>query len=166
MNSPLNTTTDTVHVQAHYSTNRKLGHWTTGRRFEVRAMRGSVVLDLRSPRIPDGDIEIDLLADHSMVKLLVPDDAVIDAWGLTVVGRGRVKDGPFEETPTSRRIKLTGQLRHGEIRVRRGGIAILAAMFTREAVADMRRANKEGTVPTVIDPANTPPGTVRQKRAK
>jgi hypothetical protein len=162
MNSPLNTTTDTVHVQAHYSTNRKLGHWTTGRRFEVRAMRGGVVLDLRSPQIPAGDIEIVLTADHSMVKLLVPDDAVVDAWDLDIVGRGRVKDGPFEETPASRRIKITGQLRHGEVRVRRGGIAVLAAMFTREAVADFRRANREGTYPTVIDPGNTPPGTVRE----
>jgi hypothetical protein len=160
MNSPQN---DTVHVQAHYSSNRKLGHWTTGRHFEVRAMRGAVVLDLRSPRIPDGDIEIELLADHSMVKLLVPDDAVVDAWDLTVVGRGRVKDGPFEQTPTSRRIKITGQLRHGEVRVRRGGIAVLAAMFTREAVDDFRKANREGTIPTVIDPANTPAGTPRGK---
>jgi hypothetical protein len=152
-------------VQAHYAVNRKLGHWTTGRRFEVRAMRGGVVLDLRSPQIPEGDIEIVVLADHSMVKLLVPDDAFVDTWDLVRVGRGRVKDSWFEQTPTSRRIKVTGQLRHGEIRVRRGGIAVLAAMFTREAVRDMRRANREGTIPTVIDPGNTPPGTVRPNRA-
>ena len=163
MNSPQHTATDTVHVQAHYATNRKLGHWTTGRHFEVRAMRGGVVLDLRSPQIPDGDIEIALLADHSMVKLLVPDDAVVDSWDLELVGRGRVKDSWFEETPTSRRIKITGQLRHGEIRIRRGGVAVLSAMFTREAVADLRRANKDGTYPTVIDPAHTPAGTRRAK---
>ncbi len=163
MNTP-QTVTETVHVQAHYSTNRKLGHWTTGRRFEVRAMRSAVVLDLRSAQIPQGDIEIELLADHSMIKLLVPDDAVVDAWALDIVGRGRVKDGPFEPTPTSRRIIVTGQLRHAEIRVRRSGLAVLAAMFTREAVADFRRANKEGTIPTVIDPANTPPGTTRTNK--
>src|SRR5207253_2102335 len=109
---------------------------------------------------------IELLADHSMVKLLVPDDTVVDAFGLNIVGRGQVKDGPFEETPSSRRVTLTGQLRHGEVRVRRGGVAILAAMFTREAVADVRRAHRDGTFPTVIDPASTPAGTVRPKRAK
>jgi hypothetical protein len=163
MNTPQQTAPDTVHVQAHYSTNRKLGHWTTGRRFEVRAMRGAVVLDLRSPSIPPGDLEISVLADHSMIKLLVPDDAIVDAWSLDSIGRGRVKDGPYSETPTSRRIKITGQLRHAEIRVRRGGIAVLAAMFTREALADLRRANKEGTIPTAFDPANTPPGTLRKK---
>lgn len=155
--------TDTVHVQAHYSTNRKLGHWTTGRRFEVRAMRGAVVLDLRSPQIPEGDIEIAVLADHSMIKLLVADDAVVDAWELETAGRGRVKDGWFEETPTSRRIRITGQLRHGEVRVRRGGGAVFAAMFTREAIDDLRQANKTGTYPTLIDPANTPPNTPRRK---
>jgi hypothetical protein len=161
MNTPQQTLTETVHVQAHYSTNRKLGHWTTGRRFEVRAMRGAVVLDLRSPEIPQGDIEIELLADHSMIKLLVPDDALVDTWDLDIVGRGRVKDGPFEPSPTSRRVTITGQLRHAEIRVRRSGLAVLAAMFTREAVADVRRAHKDGTIPTVFDPANTPPGTPR-----
>lgn len=159
MNTPQLTDT----VQAHYSTNRKLGHWTTARHFEVRAMRSAVVIDLRSPQIPDGTIEVEVLADHSMLKLLVPDDATVDAWNLEIVGRGRVKDGPFEETPTSRRIRITGQLRHAEIRIRRSGLAVLAAMFTREALQDLRHANKTATIPTMIDPANTPPGTPRKK---
>jgi len=163
MNTPQQTAPQTVQVQAHYSTNRKLGHWTTARHFEVRAMRGAVVLDLRSPSIPPGDLEISVLADHSMLKLLVPDDAIVDTWSLDIVGRGRVKDGPSEQTPTSRTIRITGQLRHAEIRIRRAGIAVLAAMFTREALADLRHAHKQGTIPTVIDPANTPPGTPRKK---
>lgn len=162
MNTP-HTATDTVHVHAHYSTNRKLGHWTTGRRFKVRAMRGAVVLDLRSPQIPAGDLEIELLADHSMVKLLVPDDAIIDAWNLEPAGRGRVKDSWFEATPASRTIKVTGQLRHGEVRIRRAGAAVFAAMFTREALADLRHANRDNTYPTLIDPANTPPNTPRKR---
>jgi len=159
MNSPQHTETDTVHVQAHYSTNRKLGHWTTGRRFEVRAMRGHVLLDLRSPQIPEGDIEIVLTADHSMLKLLVPDNAVVDTWDLQLVGRSRVKDGPFEEDPDSRKIKITGELRRGEIRIRRSGMAVLSAMFTKEYAEDVLRSHRDGTVPTVIDPANTAPGT-------
>src|SRR5262245_50787204 len=132
MNSPQNTATEVVHVQAHYSTNRKLGHWTESRRFQVKAMRGHVVLDLRSPQIEDGDIEIELAADRTMVKLLVPDNAVVDTWDLELVGQCRVKDSRFEETPGSRRIKVTGQLRRGEIRIRRGGVAVIAAMLTRE----------------------------------
>lgn len=140
-------------VQAHYETVKKLGHWTAGRRFEVRARRGMVVLDLRSPRIPDGDIEVEVGLDHSMVKLLVPQDAQIDHWDLRFTGRGRVKDWTGENG-AGRRVRLTGEIRHGEIRVHRGGIATLSAMFSREFVQDVRRARREGTEPTVADPAH------------
>lgn len=167
MNSPQphdNTQAEVAHIQAHYSTNRKLGHWTTARRFDVRAMRGHVVIDLRSPQIPPGEIVIELTADHSTIKLLVEDNAVIDHWDLQMHGRCKVKDGPFEQTDSSRRIKLVGQLRRGEIRVHRGGVAVLSAMFTREYADDVFRAHKEGTVPTLADPGKTAPGTRRPER--
>ncbi|MFC4054544.1 hypothetical protein ACFOY4_33050 [Actinomadura syzygii] len=146
------TTDDVARVHAHYRTIKKLGHWTTGRRFEVRARRGMVVLDLRSPQIPDGDIEVEVNLDHSMVKLLVPQDADIDHWDLSYPGRGRVKDWTGENG-AGRRVRITGEIRHGEIRVHRGGIATLSAMFSREFVQDARRARREGTEPTVADPA-------------
>ena len=68
-----------VRIPANYTTAKRLGNWTTERRFQVRAHRGSVVLDLRSPQIAGGDIEIDADPDHAMVKLLVPDGAVPSA---------------------------------------------------------------------------------------
>ncbi|TMQ90911.1 hypothetical protein ETD83_33345 [Actinomadura soli] len=139
-------------VQAHYRNVKQLGHWTADRRFEVRARRGSVVLDLRSPQIPDGDIDIEVDLDHSMVKLLVPQDAQIDHWDLRYTGRGRVKDWTGEDGE-GRRIRITGEIRHGEIRVHRGGVATLSAMFSREFVQDVRRARREGTEPTIADPA-------------
>lgn len=150
------TSTDTVRVQAHYQTVKRLGHWTTARDFEVRARRGSAVLDLRSPRIPEGDIVVQVDLDHAMLKLLVPDDAVVDHWGLEWLGRGKVKDaaGTAVEIP-GRRIRLTGRIRHGEVRVNRAGVAVLSAMFTREFIDDARRAHKEGGMPTVADPAHT-----------
>src|SRR5436190_17373273 len=48
----------------------------------VRAHRGHAVLDLRSPHIEAGEIRIDVELDHAMLKLLVPDGAVIDDWDL------------------------------------------------------------------------------------
>ena len=57
------------------------------RRFDVRASRGTVLLELRSPRIPAGDIEIRLDLDHAMVKLLVPDGATLDHDDVRRVGR-------------------------------------------------------------------------------
>ncbi|WUH99385.1 hypothetical protein OHR68_38800 [Spirillospora sp. NBC_00431] len=153
MNATPTTTDDTTtRVQAHYENVKKLGHWTADRRFEVRARRGMVVLDLRSPRIPDGDIDVEVDLDHAMVKLLVPQDAQIDHWDLRYTGRGRVKDWTGENGE-GRRIRITGEIRHGEIRVHRGGVATLSAMFSREFVQDVRRARREGTEPTVADPA-------------
>lgn len=147
---------ETVRIQAHYKNLKMLGHWTTARRFEVRANRGYAVLDLRSPQIPEGDVEIHVSLNHSMVKLLLPEDAVVDHWDLRFHGRGTVKDwtAPAEQTG-GRRIRITGEVRRGEIRVNRGGVATLAAMFSREFVAEVRRVNKEGGTPTIPDPTYT-----------
>ncbi|MEU9020789.1 hypothetical protein [Actinomadura sp. NPDC048394] len=141
-------------VHAYYGAVKKLGHWTDARRFEVRARRASAVLDLRSPHIPDGDIEIEVGIDHSMVKLLVPQDAEIDHWDLRYTGRGRVKDWTGENGG-GRRIRITGEIKHGEMRVHRGGVATLSALFTKEFVQDARRARREGTTPVIADPSHT-----------
>ncbi|MBO2461318.1 hypothetical protein [Actinomadura violacea] len=144
----------TTRVQAYYGAVKKLGHWAQTRRFEVRARRASAVLDLRSPRIPDGDIEIEVAVDHSMVKLLVPQDAEIDHWDLRYTGRGRVKDWTGANGG-GRRIRITGEIKHGEIRIHRGGVATLSALFTKEFLQDARRAHLEGTTPAVADPSHT-----------
>src|ERR1017187_6020270 len=111
----------TERIRAYSRVVKKLGHWTTAGSFDVRAARGSVVLDLRSPRIEGSDIEIQLDIDHATVKLLVPDGAIID---------------------------------HDDVRrVRRGGIAILSAMCSREYVADALQARREGRYPAIDDPS-------------
>jgi hypothetical protein len=143
-----------VRVSANQRLTKRLGNWTTSRRFQIRAHRGNAVLDLRSPQIPAGDIELDVDLDHAVLKVLVSEDAVLDDWDLRQVGRSPIKDsGPT--APAGRRIVLTGELRHGEIRVRRGGIAIMSAMWSRDYVADVRRAHRQGGFPTVDDPTRT-----------
>jgi hypothetical protein len=144
-----------VKIPANHAVTKRLGNWTTARRFQVRAHRGSAVLDLRSPQIPAGDIEIEADIDHALLKLLVADDAVVDDWDLRRSGRSRVKDAEAPDAPGGRRVVVTGQLRSGEIRVRRGGIAMLSAMFSRAYWADLRRVHREGGFPTVDDPART-----------
>ncbi|HEY3506900.1 MAG TPA: hypothetical protein VGN37_29435 [Actinocatenispora sp.] len=149
-----------VRIPAHHTSTRRLGHWTTERAFEVRAHRGAALLDLRSPRIPAGDIHVTADLDHATLKLLLPEDAVVDDWDLAIVGRGKVSDAVGPSAPHGRRVVLTGTLRHAEVRVNRGGIAQLAAMFTREYVADLRRAHRDGGVPTVDDPTRVDDRTV------
>lgn len=152
-----------VRLHADHLALKRLGRWTTADRFDVRVRRGSVVLDLRSPQIPDGEIVVDVELDRAMVKLLVPDEAVIEYEDVAWTGRGKVKDGVGQQARSrgrapadgARRIRLTGRIHDGEVRVARGGVAMLAAMFTREYVDDLRRAHREGGAPTVDDPTRT-----------
>lgn len=159
MTTPTNTATavtphiagQTVPIRAHYSAVRKLGHWTRARRFDVRATRGTVLLDLRSNRIEDGDVEIHLDIDHAMVKLLVPEGATIDHDELRRVGSGKVKDWTGTGAPGERTIHLSGEMRKAEVRVHRGGVAIVSAMLTREYLADLSRAFREAGITSIDD---------------
>ena len=128
------TDTETVHVRAHNRSVKRLGDWTTARRFDVRASRGLVVLDLMLPRIAPGVIDIALDIDHTTVKLLVPDGAIIDDGDLRRVGRGRVKDWTGASAPEGRRIRLSGEIRNAEVRVHRGGVAILSLLRSRRSL--------------------------------
>jgi hypothetical protein len=155
------TTTQTapIRIPAHSTVTKRLGNWTTERRFQVRSHRGQTVLDLRSQQIPDGDIEIDVDLDRSVLTLLVADDATIDDWDLRRTGRGKVKDAEAPKNGGGRRIVVTGRTHSGEIRVRRAGVAVLTAMCSREFVADVRRAYTQRSHPTVADPAHHPART-------
>jgi len=155
--SPVPSGTGTVRVHADHTMAKHLGNWTTARTVEVRIRRGAAVIDLRSPDIggdagPDSDVELHLDIDHGMLKLLLPTDAMVDRWDLQWTGRGKVKDWEGSTAKGGRRVRLTGRVHGGEIRVHRGGIAILSAMFSRAYLEDVRRAHRDGTMPTVDDP--------------
>src|SRR5579863_4504283 len=135
---------ETVAIRAHRRSIKRLGHWTTARRFDVRASRGSVVLDLLLPRIEPGAIELRLDIDHTTVKLLLPEGANIDDGELRRVGRGGVKEWGGTAAPGGRRIVLSGEMRNAEIRVRRGGVAILPLLLSRAHRAEVREAHREG----------------------
>ncbi|TCO59759.1 hypothetical protein [Actinocrispum wychmicini] len=148
--------TSPVRVDADHTMTKHLGNWTTSQVFEVRARAGAAVVDLRSPDIPDGDIEIRVDLDRGMLKLLVPDGARVEHFGhLEWTGRGRVKDSYGTQSPDGRVIKIVGRVHRGEIRVHRGGVAILSAMASRAYLEDLRHAHRTGTMPTVDDPTRT-----------
>jgi hypothetical protein len=133
-------TDDPVLVHADSAVVKRFGDWTTARRFDVRVRRGQAVLDLRSAQIPAGGIEICLDADRGVLKLLVAENARIDSAGLRWAGRGRLKDLAPCPAGGGRNITITGMVRGGEIRVHRGGMAILASLSSR---AELRRMHRE-----------------------
>jgi hypothetical protein len=134
----------TENIRAHNASVRRTGQWTTARRFDVRASRGSVVLDLLLPRIEPGEIEVELDIDHSMVKLLVPDGANIESGDLRRVGRCRVKDWTGAGRPGGRTIRLVGEMRSAEVRVHRGGVAIASMLLSGKSRGEVREAHREG----------------------
>jgi len=142
---------DAVRIQLHGRSVRELGHWTSARSFVVRATRSSVVLDLRSPRIEPGDIQVALDVDHSMVKLLVPEDAVVDHDDVRRIGRCGFVDWSGAPAPDGRVIRIGGEMRGSELRINRGGIAIVSAMLTREYLADLKRAFRANQVTSLKD---------------
>jgi hypothetical protein len=163
-------TESTVRIRAHNQSIRRMGHWTTARQFNVRASRSAVIIELRSPRIDPGDIEINLDIDHSMVKLLVPDGAIVDDGDLRRVGRCGFVDWSGTPERAGRVIRVLGEMRHSELRVNRGGVAIVSAMLTGEYLADLRNAfrknhitslkgmqdaYREGRWTTIEDPARS-----------
>jgi hypothetical protein len=153
MNSTMTTQTGTVErLHVDHDVIKRLGRWTGASQFDVRARSGVLVLDLRSPEI-QGDVEICLDLRRSTVKLLLAEGDQVDRWDLAWTGRGRLKDDQRPARPAGRRIRLAGAADHSEIRVHRGGMAVLSAMFSRAYVQDLRQARRDGRYPTVDDPA-------------
>ena len=152
MNSTMTTEAGTVErLHADHGTTKRLGRWTGASQFDVRARSAILVLDLRSPEIED-DVEIRLNLHRSTVKLLLAEGDQVDHWDLDWTGNGQVKDDQRPAGPNGRRIRLAGQANNSEIRVHRGGIAMLSAMFSRAFVQDLRQVRKNGGYPTVDDP--------------
>ena len=137
------TETETVQVRAHDCVVKKLGDWTTARRFDVRASHGMIVLDLVLPKLEPGEIEIALDLDHAVVKLLVPTGNTIDD-ELRCVGRGRSRTGTGTASPGGPRIKLVGEMRNAEVRVHRGGVVFLSLLAYRETSLRLREAHRAG----------------------
>jgi hypothetical protein len=139
-------TANSEQIRAHHRSIRRLGSWTTARRFDVRASRGSVVLDLLLPELEPGEVTVELDIDHSTVILLVADGTNIDDDALRRIGRGRVKDWTGVGAPDGRTIRLTGEIRNAEVRIHRGGIAILRLLLSRRTRGELRRAHAQGRI--------------------
>ncbi len=153
--APVPTTPAGERLHVDHGVTKRLGRWTSASQFDVRVRSGVLVLDLRSPEVT-GDVEVRLGLHRSTVKLLLPEGDQVDHWGLDWSGRGRVKDDQRPAEPGAgngqRRVRLSGRAENSEVRVHRGGMAALSAMFSRAYVQDLRQARMNNSYPTVDDP--------------
>jgi hypothetical protein len=127
-----------VRIRADHSVVRKLGQWTTARHFDVRSSRGNILLDLRSPRLRAGTVEIWLDLDSAVLRLLVPDGADVDDSRARRHGDCRIRDRAGTGAPGGRRILLGGQLRTSEVRVQRGALPVRARRSPRNLAGALR----------------------------
>ena len=144
------TSRDAERLHVDHAVVKRLGRWTRASRFDARVRYGVLVLDLRSPDV-QGDVEVRLDLQRSTLKLLLAEGDQVDHRDLDWTGRGQVKDDQRPAGP-GRRVRLAGHADNSEVRVHRGGMAALSAMFSRAYVQDLRRARKNGGYPTVDDP--------------
>ena len=155
MNSTMTTQAATAReaerLHVDHAVAKRLGRWTSASRFDARVRSGVLVLDLRSPDVK-GDVEIRLDLQRSTLKLLLAEGDQVDHWDLRWTGRGQVKDDQRPSGPGGRRVRLAGHADNSEVRVHRGGMAALSAMFSRAFAQDLRQARKNGGYPTVDDP--------------
>lgn len=142
---------DAERLHVDHAVAKRLGRWTRANRFDARVRYGVLVLDLRSPDV-QGDVEVRLDLQRSTLTLLLAEDDQVDHWDLGWTGRGRVKDDQRPDGPGGRRIRLAGHAETSEVRVHRGGMAALSAMFSRAFAQDLRQARRNGGYPTVDDP--------------
>ena len=147
--APAGPAAERLHVD--HGVTKRLGRWTSASQFDVRVRFGVLVLDLRSPEVT-GDVEVRLDLHRSTVKLLLAEGDQVDHRDLGWSGRGRVKDDQRPAGPGGRRVRLAGHADHSEVRVHRGGMAALSAMFSRAFAQDLRQARRNGGYPTVDDP--------------
>ena len=145
----MHTSTHTETLVADHAVLKKLGRWTEATAFTIRARRSSVVLDLRALD-PNAAIEVVADADHSVITLLAPPNATVDADDLRWTGSGRVHDarsGLGESV-----IRVTGTAHDSQLRVHRGGVAQLTAMLSRAYLRELRETARTGAYPTIDDP--------------
>ena len=151
MTSPAATAPEAERLHVDHGVTKRLGRWTSASRFDVRVRHGVLVLDLRSPDVK-GDVEVRLDLQRSTLKLLLAEGDQVDHRDLDWTGRGQVKDDQRPAGPGGRRVRLAGHADNSEVRVHRGGMAALSAMFSRAFAQDLRQARQNGGYPTVDDP--------------
>ena len=151
MSSPAATAPEAERLHVDHAVAKRLGRWTSASRFDARVRYGVLVLDLRSPDVT-GDVDIHLDLQRCTLKLLLAEGDRVDHRDLGWTGRGQVKDDQHPAGPGGRVVRLAGHADNSEVRVHRGGMAALSAMFSRAFVQDLRQARKNGGYPTVDDP--------------
>ncbi|MDK1348802.1 DUF1707 domain-containing protein [Streptomyces sp. 378] len=108
---------EVVRIRQEGASTRRGDGWTVPRRLEIRSAWGEVTLDLTDAVITHDTLDIDLDLRAGVLKLLTRPGVVVDTGGL-VMRYSEIKARRPAAAPVLLRIRITGEIRYGQIVVR------------------------------------------------
>ena len=95
----------------------KSGEWVPARRNIVKAIMGSVKLDLREALFAHGEVEIEVLAIMSEVKIIVPPLLRVECDGHAVMGEFKEVHSRSGDDPSAPLLRIRGMAFMGTVNV-------------------------------------------------
>jgi hypothetical protein len=87
---------------------RKQGNWTPSRHTNIKALMAGVQIDLRDATFVDSEIEFDVLAVMTEVKILVPPGVRVECDGFAFMGEFGDKHDVGVNDPDAPLVRITG----------------------------------------------------------
>ena len=116
----LATAAKSLRLAVSHGSVERLGAWQVPEEVTIELRHGVCALDLRTPTLPTSGVTIAVQARHSVIKVLVPEDAAVD---LSNVGRhhSQTVDRRARRVTaiSGPPIVFTGDLHHGVIKILR-----------------------------------------------
>jgi hypothetical protein len=107
-----------LRLSAIFSESRQSGRWTPGRVTHVRSLFGSMKLDLREARLPQGVIELRLSVTFADLEIIVPPGISVDVGCAVMFGDVSQDTGNHPDDEGGPRLTLTGRVLFGAVRIR------------------------------------------------
>lgn len=97
---------------------KRVGAWRVPRVLRIESAYGGVHLDLSKAVIDYPVIEIDLQLPYGSATIIVPSGATVDADGVAMEWGSAALKVPARKGPESLRIRVTGRLTYGRLKIR------------------------------------------------
>ena len=108
---------DVLRIRQEGASTRRGDGWVVPRRLEIRSAWGEVTLDFTDAVITHDTLDIDLDLRTGALKLLTRPGVVVDTGGLGM-NYSEIKARRPVDAPVLLRIRITGEIHHGQVVVR------------------------------------------------